>query len=95
MARSQPVIPLRSEILQLLLKIPQDVVNNNDALKEMISSTEAQLDIVAVALAKEGDAVSHEMIEHFAGMLIKKILELHVMSSKATWKKILESDDDK
>ncbi|KAG6828109.1 hypothetical protein H0H87_002933, partial [Tephrocybe sp. NHM501043] len=77
------------------LRKEQDIADNNDALKEIMSSTGERLELVAAALAKEGDAVSHEMIEQFAATLIKKILELHLMSTKATWKKIIESDDDK
>ncbi|KAG6823825.1 hypothetical protein H0H87_000255, partial [Tephrocybe sp. NHM501043] len=89
--------PLKTPVaaVNVLIKLRNDVVDNNDALKDIIFATEARLNIVAAALAKEGDTVSHEMIEHFAGTLIKKILELDLMSNKATWKKILESDDDK
>ncbi|KAG6809448.1 hypothetical protein H0H87_011892, partial [Tephrocybe sp. NHM501043] len=83
--------------VNVLIKLgnEQDVAENNDALKDIIASTEERLNTVATALAKEGDTVAHAMIQDFAGILIDKILKLHLMSNKATWKKILESDDDK
>ena len=59
----------------------------------------------------EDEAVSREMIELFAGcaqcylvnisvlifcrILIDNVLELSKMSKRATWKKILESEEDK
>ncbi|KAG6852052.1 hypothetical protein H0H87_011193, partial [Tephrocybe sp. NHM501043] len=58
-------------------------------------NTEKCLNTVATELAKEGNTVANAMIQDFAGTLIEKILELHLMSTKATWKKILKSNDDK
>ncbi|KAG6810247.1 hypothetical protein H0H87_011246 [Tephrocybe sp. NHM501043] len=81
--------------VNVLIKLGNDVAENNDTLKDIIASTEERLNTVATALAKEGDTVTHAMIQDFAGILIDKILKLHLMSNKATWKKILESDDDK
>ncbi|KAG6845156.1 hypothetical protein H0H87_012952 [Tephrocybe sp. NHM501043] len=83
-------VPLQTKKLLFL-----DVADNNDALKDIMTSIEERLDIVATALAKEGDMVSTVMIEDFAGILIKKILELHLMSTQAMWKKILETDDNR
>ena len=64
-----------------------------------------------MALMKEDEAVSREMIEHFAGcaqcylvnfsvlikcrILIDNVLDLSKMLKRATWKKILESEEDK
>ena len=64
-----------------------------------------------MALVNEDDAVPREMIEHFAGcaqcyfvnilvlilcrILIDNVLELSKMLERATWKKILESEEDK
>ncbi|KAG6810211.1 hypothetical protein H0H87_011263, partial [Tephrocybe sp. NHM501043] len=83
--------------VNVLIKLgnEQDVAENNDALKDTIASTEERLNTVTTTLAKEDDTVAHAMIQDFAGILIDKILKLHLMSNKATWKKILESDDDK
>ncbi|KAG6842661.1 hypothetical protein H0H87_011321, partial [Tephrocybe sp. NHM501043] len=89
------VCPLCVFYTQTRLSQEQAVAENNDALKDIIARTEERLNIVAIVLAKEGDTVAHLMIQDFAGILIDKILELHLMSNKATWKKILESDDDK
>ncbi|KAG6815174.1 hypothetical protein H0H87_004417, partial [Tephrocybe sp. NHM501043] len=89
------VCPLGVLYTQTGLSQEQDVAENNDALKDIIARTEDRLNTVATALAKEDDTVAHAMFHDFAGILIDKILELHLMSKKATWKKILESDDDK
>ena len=64
-----------------------------------------------MALIDEDEAISREMIERFAGcaqcyfvnisvlilcrILIDNVLELSKMSKRATWKKILESEEDK
>ncbi|KAG6843977.1 hypothetical protein H0H87_011139, partial [Tephrocybe sp. NHM501043] len=81
--------------INVIIKLANDVAENNDALKDIMTNTEKRLDTVATELTKEGDTVANAMIQDFAGTLIEKILELHLMSTKATWKKILESDDDK
>ncbi|KAG6851632.1 hypothetical protein H0H87_000212, partial [Tephrocybe sp. NHM501043] len=81
--------------MQTGLSQEQDVAENNDALKDTIASTEERLNTVTTTLAKEDDTVAHAMIQDFAGILIDKMIELHLMSNKATWKKILESNDDK
>ena len=76
-----------------------------------MTRTAERLAIVNMALMKEDEAVSREMIEHFAGcaqcylvnfsvlimcrILIDNMLELSKMSKRATWKKILESEEDK
>jgi hypothetical protein len=64
-----------------------------------------------MALMDENEAVSREMIERFAGcaqcylvnilvlilcrILIDNVLELSKMSKRVTWKKVLESEEDK
>ena len=64
-----------------------------------------------MALMNEDEALIREMIERFAGcaqcyflivsvlilcrMLIENVLELSKMSKRATWKKILDSEEDK
>ena len=73
--------------------------------------TAERLDVVNMALVNEDEAVSREMIEHFVRcaqcylmnisvlifcrILIDNVLELIKMSKRATWKKILESEEDK
>ena len=76
-----------------------------------MTRTAERLAVVNMALMNEEEAVSREMIERFAGyaqcylviisvlilcrMLIDNVLELKKMSKRATWKKILESEEDK
>jgi hypothetical protein len=80
-------------------------------LEELVTRTAERLAVVNMALMNEDEAVSREMIEHFAGcaqcylltisvlilcrILIDNVLELSKMSKRATWKKILESEEDK
>ena len=76
-----------------------------------MTKTAERLAVVNVALMNEDEAVSREMIERFAGcaqyylvnisvlilcrVLFDNVLELSKMSNRATWKKILESEEDK
>ena len=76
-----------------------------------MTRTAERLVVVNTALMNEDEAVSKEMIERFAGcaqcyivnisvlilcrILIDNVLELGKMSKRATWKKILESEEDK
>jgi hypothetical protein len=76
-----------------------------------VTRTAERLAVVNVALMNEEEAVSKEMIERFAGcahcylvniqvlmlcrILIDNVLKLSKMSKRATWKKILESEEDK
>ena len=76
-----------------------------------MTRTAERLAVVNIALMNEDEAVSREMIERFAGcaqcylvnisvlilsrILIDNVLELSKMSKRATWKKILESEEDK
>ena len=76
-----------------------------------MTRTAERLAIVNMALMKEDEAVSREMIEHFAGcaqcylvnfsvlikcrILIDNVLDLSKMLKRTTWKKILESEEDK
>ena len=76
-----------------------------------MTRTAERLAVVNMALMNEDEAVPREMIESFAGcaqcylvnnsvlilcrILIDNVLELSKMSKRATWKKILESDEDK
>ena len=76
-----------------------------------MTRTADRLSVVNMALMNEDEAVSREMIEHFARcaqcylmnisvlifcrILINNVLELIKMSKRATWKKILESEEDK
>jgi hypothetical protein len=73
--------------------------------------TAERLAVVNTALVDEDEAVPRKMIEHFAGcaqcylvnisvlilcrILIDNVLELSKMSKSATWKKILESEENK
>jgi hypothetical protein len=73
--------------------------------------TAERLAVVNTALVDEDDSVLRKMIEHFAGcaqcylvnisvlilcrILIDNVLELSKMSKRATWKKILESEENK
>ncbi|KAG6823957.1 hypothetical protein H0H87_012810, partial [Tephrocybe sp. NHM501043] len=81
--------------VNVLIKLGNDVADNNDALKNVIASTVERLNVVAAGLPEESETDVRIIIEDFARTLIKKILELHSMSTKATWKKILETDDNK
>ena len=76
-----------------------------------MTRTAERLAVVNMALMNKDEAVSREMIERFAGcalcylvnisvlilyrILIDNVLELSKMSKRATWKKILESEEDK
>ena len=76
-----------------------------------MTGTAERLAVVNVALMNEDEAVSREMIERFAGcaqyylvnisvlilcrVLFDNVLELSKMRKRATWKKILESEEDK
>jgi hypothetical protein len=76
-----------------------------------VTETAERLAVVNTALVDEDEAVPREMIKHFAGcaqyylvnisvlilrrILIDNVLELSKMSERATWKKILESEEDK
>ena len=76
-----------------------------------MTRTVERLAVVNMALMNEDEAVSREMIEHFAGcgqcyfvnisvlifcrILIENVLKLSKMSERATWKKLLESEEDK
>ena len=76
-----------------------------------MTRTAERLAVVNMALMNEDEAVSKEMIERFAGcaqcyfvnvsvlilyrILIDNVLELSEMLKRATWKKILESEEDK
>ena len=81
-------------------------------MEELVTRTAERLAVVNMALMKEDEAVSREMIERFAGcaqcyvvnisilillfrILIDNVLELSKMLKRATWKKILESEEDK
>ena len=76
-----------------------------------MTRTAERIAVVNLALMNEDEAVSREMIECFAGcaqcylvnisvlnlcrMLLDNVLELSKMSKRATWKKILQSEEDK
>ena len=76
-----------------------------------MTRTAERLAVVNMALMNEDEAVSREMIERFSGcaqcylvnisilifcrILIDNVLELSKMSKRATWKKILENEEDK
>ena len=76
-----------------------------------MTRTAERLAVVNKALMNEDEAVSRQMIERFSGyahcylvnilalilrrVLIDQVLELSKMSTRATWKKILESEEDK
>ena len=76
-----------------------------------MTRTADRLAVMNTALMNEDEAVSREMIEQFAGcaqcylvnisvlilyrILIDNVLELSKMSKRATWKKILDSEEDK
>ena len=75
-----------------------------------MTRTAERLNVVNMALMNENEAVSREMIDRFARcaqchlvdiavlifcrILIDNVLELSKMSKRATWKKILESEED-
>ena len=76
-----------------------------------MTRTAERLAVVNMALMNEDEAVSKEMMERFSGcaqcyfvnvsvlilgrILIDNVLELSEMSKRATWKKILETEEDK
>ena len=76
-----------------------------------MTRTAERLAVVNTTLVDEDEAVSREVIERFAGcaqcyvvnisililcrILIDNVLELSKMLKRATWKKILESEEDK
>ena len=76
-----------------------------------MTRTAERLVVVKMALMDEDEVVLREMIERFAGcaqcylvnilvlilcrILIDNVLELSKMAKRATWKKILESEEDK
>ena len=76
-----------------------------------MTRTAERLAVVNMALVNEEEAVPRKMIEHFTGcaqcylvnisvlilcrILINNVLELSKILKRATWKKILESKEDK
>ena len=76
-----------------------------------MTRTAERLAVVNLALTNEEEAVSREMIERFAGcaqfylanisvlilcrILIDNVIELSKILKRATWKKILENEEDK
>ena len=87
------------------------MIDNKDALEELVTRTAKRLAVVNMALVDEDEAVPREKIEHFAGcaqcylvsiwvlilcrLLIDNMRVLTEMSKRATWKKILDSKEDK
>jgi hypothetical protein len=102
--------PLLLFLLCLLIFV-KAVIDNKDALEELVTRTAERLALVNTALVDEDEGVQREMIEHFARyaqcylvnisvlilyrILIDNMLELSKMSKRETWKKILESEEDK
>jgi hypothetical protein len=80
-------------------------------MEDLLKRTAERLAAVNIALMNEDEAVSREMIERFAGcaqcylviisvlilcrILIDNVLEPSKMSKRETWKKILDSEEDK
>jgi hypothetical protein len=80
-------------------------------LEELVTKTAEFLAVVNVTLVNEDEAIPKKMIEHFSGyaqcnfmnisilmlcrILIDNVLELSQMSKTASWKKILENEEDK
>ena len=80
-------------------------------MEELVTRTAERLAVVNMALMNEDEAILRDMIVRFAGcaqcyvvnisvlilcrILIDNVLELSKMSKRATWKKVLESEEDK
>jgi hypothetical protein len=76
-----------------------------------VTRTAERLAVVNATLVDEDEVVPREMKEHFSGcaqcylvntsvlilcrILMDNLLELNKMSKRATWKKILESEEEK
>ncbi|KAG6899472.1 hypothetical protein C0995_005860, partial [Termitomyces sp. Mi166 len=82
--------------LDELIKI-QAIIDNKDALKELINQVAKHLSAVNSALVdlEEEDTEFRQIIKEFAQLLIKKVLEIRAMSEKVTWKKLMDNEKDK
>ncbi|KAG6859779.1 hypothetical protein C0995_004165 [Termitomyces sp. Mi166 len=91
--------PLKTPIgaINVLIDLTNAVIDNKDALEELIDQTANRLNVVNSALLNLGeeDTEFRKIIEEFAHLLIKKVLEIRAMSEKVTWKKLLENEKDK
>ncbi|KAG6886715.1 hypothetical protein C0995_005628 [Termitomyces sp. Mi166 len=91
--------PLKTPIgaVNVLIDLTNAVIDNKDALKELIHQTANRLRAVNSALVDLGeeDTEFRQIIEEFSQLLIKKVLEIRAMSEKVTWKKLLDNEEDK
>ncbi|KAG5728461.1 hypothetical protein E4T56_gene19548 [Termitomyces sp. T112] len=82
-------------VITTLIELKDAVSNNNQDLYDQITRTRERLTIVNEALINSKDESVEDVIQGFAGKLLEKIIEIDKLSKKATWKKILENEQDK
>ncbi|KAH0584804.1 hypothetical protein J132_01573 [Termitomyces sp. J132] len=82
-------------IVNTLIELYNAVSDNNDELKTQIVRTQERLSAMEHELAKTNDADLKDLIKGFAEKLATKLSELDSISKKATWKKILQNEQDK
>ncbi|KAG6871326.1 hypothetical protein C0995_006032 [Termitomyces sp. Mi166 len=91
--------PLKTPIgaVNVLIDLTNAVIDNKDALKELINQTANRLSVVNSALVYLGEENTEfrQIVEEFAQSLIKKVLEIRAMSEKVIWKKLLANEKDK
>ncbi|KAG5349359.1 hypothetical protein C0989_004400 [Termitomyces sp. Mn162] len=82
-------------IVNNLIELYNAVSDNNDELKTQIVRTQERLSAIEHELAKTNDTDSKDLMKGFAERLANKLSELDSISKKATWKKILQNEQDK
>ncbi|KAH0584811.1 hypothetical protein H2248_008090 [Termitomyces sp. 'cryptogamus'] len=82
-------------IVNTLIEFYNAVSDNNDELKTQIVRTQECLSAMEHELAKTNDTDSKDLMKGFAEKLATKLSELDHISKKATWKKILQNEQDK
>ncbi|KAG5716196.1 hypothetical protein E4T56_gene10766 [Termitomyces sp. T112] len=80
-------------IINTLIELKNAVSDNNDELDAQISRTKERLDIIKDVTDK--NTGSDELMRDFAKKLADKLSDLDKMAEQATWKKILENEQNK
>ncbi|KIJ53753.1 hypothetical protein M422DRAFT_775760, partial [Sphaerobolus stellatus SS14] len=82
-------------VLNILIDVGNAVVDNKSDLKNQVTRTVNRLDIVNNASVKAEVGAVKDRLLAFAEKLIKEAIMLQQMSKNATWKKILDNEEDK
>ncbi|KAH0581577.1 hypothetical protein H2248_011283 [Termitomyces sp. 'cryptogamus'] len=82
-------------IVNTLIELKNAVSDNNDELRTQIERTQERLSAMEDVLSNNNDTDSKDMMRGFAEKLAIKLHELHHISKNATWKKILQNEQDK